>query len=229
MKGVFAIGDIHGHATMLDRLLGLLPREEADRLIFLGDYIDRGPDSAGVVERVKAEIQTGAVALWGNHEDMAAAAHGLESPGRFETLQAGATWMHGPNGGPDTCRSYGVNYDHRNCPPALAELFPQLKLFHVEPELGVEFVHGFAPPGKTLEEAAQPSLRMDRGPAALLWGRPDGSEFAWDMHWYRRQARRRQHLTRMTDLVQRVNAATIAEMKQIQADARAHIEENQEA
>lgn len=174
MKSVFAIGDIHGQSAMLNRLLELLPRDLADQLVFMGDYIDRGPESATVVETVKKEIQNGAIALWGNHEDMAAAAYGLESPGKFDRLQAGATWMHPQNGGPDTLRSYGTEYSASACPPALADLFPMLKLFHVEPELGMEFVHGYAPPGKTLvQAAARPSIGMSSGPAALLCGRPE--------------------------------------------------------
>lgn len=76
MKRTFAVGDIHGHAVLLDRLL-LQLRERAepgDRLVFIGDYIDRGPDSRGVIDRVM-ELRGGVwdgpvVTLRGNHEDM---------------------------------------------------------------------------------------------------------------------------------------------------------------
>ena len=70
----FAIGDVHGDLAALKALLGLLPPlDKDDTLVFLGDYVDRGPNSAGVVElmreglarRVPAKI----VALRGNHED----------------------------------------------------------------------------------------------------------------------------------------------------------------
>ena len=47
-----AIGDIHGCLTQLDALLDAIAPTPDDHLIFLGDYIDRGPDSAGVIRRV---------------------------------------------------------------------------------------------------------------------------------------------------------------------------------
>ena len=67
------IGDIHGDLGALDRLLARLPRLTAgDSLIFLGDYLDRGPDARGVIERVRELQRTSparVVALRGNHED----------------------------------------------------------------------------------------------------------------------------------------------------------------
>jgi serine/threonine protein phosphatase 1 len=69
----FAIGDIHGETAQLFKLLACLPGlDEKDTLVFLGDYIDRGPNSAQVVDYVrKLPEQTKAkvVALRGNHED----------------------------------------------------------------------------------------------------------------------------------------------------------------
>ncbi len=69
-----AIGDIHGELDALVTLLTRLPTLTAeDTLVFLGDYIDRGPDSAGVVRHVREVLpnQTPAriVTLCGNHED----------------------------------------------------------------------------------------------------------------------------------------------------------------
>jgi serine/threonine protein phosphatase 1 len=69
----FAIGDIHGDLASLRLLFERLPQATADdTVVFLGDYIDRGPDSAGVVDwvrdfakRSKAKVVT----LRGNHED----------------------------------------------------------------------------------------------------------------------------------------------------------------
>ncbi|HEX2687445.1 MAG TPA: metallophosphoesterase [Kofleriaceae bacterium] len=69
----FAIGDIHGDLAALNKLLTRLPTLVADdTVVFLGDYFDRGPDSAGVVSRIRALEATCAakvVALRGNHED----------------------------------------------------------------------------------------------------------------------------------------------------------------
>lgn len=49
---LFAVGDIHGDLDKLDRLLGRLPLGDEDTLAFLGDYVDRGPDSKGVIDRL---------------------------------------------------------------------------------------------------------------------------------------------------------------------------------
>jgi serine/threonine protein phosphatase 1 len=68
-----AIGDIHGETAHLFKLLGTLPTLDGeDTLVFLGDYLDRGPESAQVVEfLMKLPSQTPAkvVTLRGNHED----------------------------------------------------------------------------------------------------------------------------------------------------------------
>ncbi|MBW2668112.1 MAG: metallophosphoesterase [Deltaproteobacteria bacterium] len=47
---LYAIGDIHGERELLEELLASLPFRDGDRLVFVGDYVDRGPDSKGVVE-----------------------------------------------------------------------------------------------------------------------------------------------------------------------------------
>ncbi len=71
---IFAVGDIHGCAEALERLLEKLPFDpEEDLLIFLGDYIDRGPEPRRVIEMVKAlrdRHPERVVALSGNHEWM---------------------------------------------------------------------------------------------------------------------------------------------------------------
>jgi serine/threonine protein phosphatase 1 len=68
-----AIGDIHGDLAALERILAQLPALDADdTIVFLGDYLDRGPHSAEVIARVR-ELQARGpmrvVALRGNHED----------------------------------------------------------------------------------------------------------------------------------------------------------------
>jgi serine/threonine protein phosphatase 1 len=69
----FAIGDIHGETKHLYKLMSCLPKLDAqDTVVFLGDYIDRGPASAEVVEFVRTLHQktpAKIVALRGNHED----------------------------------------------------------------------------------------------------------------------------------------------------------------
>lgn len=72
---VYAIGDIHGRKDLLQQLLTMLKADAADfkgkiTLVGIGDYIDRGPDSKGVVDTLLAEIPTGweKIFLRGNHE-----------------------------------------------------------------------------------------------------------------------------------------------------------------
>jgi serine/threonine protein phosphatase 1 len=67
-----AIGDIHGASAALDALLAAVRPKASDRLVFLGDYVDRGPDSAGVLRRLLDIHSTvpNSVFLRGNHELM---------------------------------------------------------------------------------------------------------------------------------------------------------------
>lgn len=98
MEKIFAIGDIHGH---LDKLVALIDKIsvdfEHDRLIFLGDYVDRGPNSYGVVEyliELKKKCSR-CVFLKGNHEYM------LE-----KYLVDGDSFTYMLNGGRQTIESY---------------------------------------------------------------------------------------------------------------------------
>ncbi len=72
-----AIGDLHGCSRALDALLELVDPTRDDELVLLGDYVDRGPDSRGVLDRVIALQQTHrVVALLGNHDQMMLDARG---------------------------------------------------------------------------------------------------------------------------------------------------------
>lgn len=62
-----AIGDIHGCLAQLEEVLALAKDYPGHRLVFLGDYIDRGPDSEGVIRRLR---ELDADFLLGNHEEM---------------------------------------------------------------------------------------------------------------------------------------------------------------
>lgn len=73
---IYAVGDIHGRADLLDRLAQRVGADLAARpaleavTVFVGDYVDRGVDSRGVLERLaRAEFPTRIVALRGNHEE----------------------------------------------------------------------------------------------------------------------------------------------------------------
>lgn len=67
----FAIGDVHGMSGNLDALMAVLNPTPDDTVVFLGDYVDRGPDSKGVLDRLIAwSQQLQMVCLRGNHEIM---------------------------------------------------------------------------------------------------------------------------------------------------------------
>ncbi len=74
MGRTFVIGDIHGERAALDRVLARLPFiAPDDTLVLLGDYLDRGPDSRGVIQRLlrlPEETVGKVVLLRGNHEDV---------------------------------------------------------------------------------------------------------------------------------------------------------------
>ncbi|MCJ8277615.1 MAG: serine/threonine protein phosphatase, partial [Bdellovibrionales bacterium] len=68
---IFAIGDIHGCAEELNKLISLLPLNSEDTLVFLGDYIDRGPNSKKVVDIIlDLKKNYNVICLKGNHEAM---------------------------------------------------------------------------------------------------------------------------------------------------------------
>lgn len=68
---IFAIGDVHGCSTALRRLDSELRFRSSDKVIMLGDYVDRGPDSKGVVDYLlELQLRCQLVSLRGNHEIM---------------------------------------------------------------------------------------------------------------------------------------------------------------
>jgi serine/threonine protein phosphatase 1 len=100
---LFAIGDIHGCLDELRRLLEAIPAGAGDTVVFVGDYIDRGPSSRGVIDhlldwRTKTPART--VFLKGNHEDMALGYLGKGG-------QWGEAWLR--NGGIAALRSYDAD------------------------------------------------------------------------------------------------------------------------
>lgn len=97
----YVVGDIHGRLDLLQKLLSELDPDCT--VVFVGDYIDRGDQSAQVLRLLyafSADPKRKTVCLFGNHEDMLL--RFLEDP------QASATmWMH--NGGLQTLTSFGIN------------------------------------------------------------------------------------------------------------------------
>jgi serine/threonine protein phosphatase 1 len=112
---IFAIGDIHGRADLLDALIDKAQREprlrEKRAIVFLGDLVDRGPDSLGAIDlAIGAAARIGAddgIALMGNHEAMMRLALDPETPWDV-AVDALETWI--ANGGDRTLAEF-VEFD----------------------------------------------------------------------------------------------------------------------
>ncbi|MGE7623079.1 metallophosphoesterase family protein [Viridibacillus sp. NPDC096237] len=101
MQNTILISDIHGELKKFQDLLTLANySSDEDRLVLLGDYIDRGPDSAGVLDLVMKLQRNGAIVLIGNHESLMEKAF---------TEQTEYAWKHWTErcGGKETLLSYG--------------------------------------------------------------------------------------------------------------------------
>ncbi len=166
---LYAIGDIHGELAKLDRLIETLSLGRGDRLIFLGDYIDRGPDAAGVVARlIDLSRQYECRFLIGNHESMFLDFLGWQKSWYF----GGDAFLM--NGGDRTLASYGyfgqedpepTKFD---LPPAHVKFYQGLELFIMEGDY--LFVHaGLGEKGIRSGDPAY-AIRASR-PEDLLWNR----------------------------------------------------------
>ncbi len=134
---VYAIGDIHGRLDLFDALLAAIDTDDAERgaaeatLVLLGDLIDRGPHSAGVIARARELSRMGRVRiLMGNHEEMF-----LDS---FEDTEVLRHFLR--YGGQETLLSYPVDKKaYRNA--TMAEL--QVLINRTVPEEDRAFISGF--------------------------------------------------------------------------------------
>jgi len=173
---VYAVGDIHGCRERLHKLHEAIERDGAGAkgrkvIVYLGDYVDRGEDSAGVIEDLLSDRPAGfeRVFLKGNHEDFLL--RSLEDKGAL------LPWLS--NGGDSTCRAYGI--EPTNPPDGvkdllgwlqrrLAEALPDrhrrflqaLKLTHGEGDYF--FCHAGVRPGVSLDEQSEEDLLWMREP-----------------------------------------------------------------
>jgi serine/threonine protein phosphatase 1 len=174
---LYAVGDIHGRLDLLERMLDLIAQDAREResvrqkaLVFLGDYVDRGPDSRGVVERLIRDPLRGFDThfLKGNHE--AILLDFLKEPLRLDH------WLM--NGGDATMLSYGVDVERLErlgAPPeiwrnTLADALPESHLrFFRQLALSVSFgdylfVHAGVRPGVPLGAQSEADLVWIRAP-----------------------------------------------------------------
>ena len=172
-RRVYAIGDVHGRNDLLQRLLDKIVKDDGERgaveseIIFLGDLVDRGPDSAGVIETAMRARETfGNVRfLMGNHEEVyLAAASGEDKAVRFFNRI----------GGRETILSYDITMkeymelDMTQLAQRIPDLFPRshvefIASFEDQITIGdYAFVHAGVRPGVPLSQQRPKDLRWIR-------------------------------------------------------------------
>jgi serine/threonine protein phosphatase 1 len=174
---VYAVGDIHGRLDLLTRLFAQIAAHAAALdvarkvIVCVGDYVDRGPESKGVIDFLLEPAPAGFAlkCLIGNHERMM-----LDF--LVEPEAVGQMWLR--NGGLETLQSYGVAFDTgaprvpafnaardalaANLPPRHKEFLDALLLTHREGDY--LFVHAGLKPGVALDEQREADMLWIRGP-----------------------------------------------------------------
>lgn len=169
----FVVGDIHGHRDKLQALLPLLAARQrpGDALVFVGDYVDRGPDTRGaidlVLEQADGAWEGPVTTLKGNHEVLMLDA--LDGSRLFDP----EIWM--VNGGLDTIRSYTRDLRtldwQQDVPERHMRFLRELRSWHGD-ENGI-YVHAGIRPGESPADSPDDDL---------LWIRKEflESDYEWD-------------------------------------------------
>ena len=176
---IYAIGDVHGHLGLLkaahDRIAADMALHGPGTVVHVGDLVDRGPDSRGVVEFLRQGIAEGAdwVVLKGNHDRLFT---------RFVTdpwdhdpgLRSDLSWLHPRLGGGTTLASYGVpNASDRPVAKVHSEALEKVPADHLAFLEGrptwhrqgeVLFVHAGIRPGVPIEAQREDDLVWIRAP-----------------------------------------------------------------
>ncbi|HUD85138.1 MAG TPA: metallophosphoesterase family protein [Xanthobacteraceae bacterium] len=157
MPLTYAVGDIHGSQDKLKSLIAGCEEHAAGRpmtFVFLGDYIDRGPESAGVIRlmmSLQLELQERVVALKGNHEAWALSL--------LDGTMPVSGWLR--NGGAATLASYGVKAIG-DLPRAHLDWMRSLRLSYDDGRRF--FVHAGVDPEKPLDAQDEQDLLWIRLP-----------------------------------------------------------------
>jgi serine/threonine protein phosphatase 1 len=169
---LYAIGDIHGRRDCLDQLLLRIGEDDRERgpaqtkLVLLGDLVDRGPESRGVIERLsRLDKVRPCVFLMGNHEEVFIDA--------WEGDETAVRLFH-RIGGRETLLSYGVapaDYDSADFAQLRALLAARVPAEHIAFLRGFRdsyrsgeylFVHAGIRPGTPIEEQSPKDMRWIR-------------------------------------------------------------------
>ena len=148
---VIAIGDIHGHAKALAALVELVRPTGCDTVVTLGDYVDRGPDTKGVLEQlIRLQNRCQLIPLMGNHEEMMLGAEEGRSDFEF--------WMK--FGGDAALDSYGPGRTMTGVPREHWEFLRGLPLYYESD--GHFFAHAnYAPNQPWNRQSSQVLLWLD--------------------------------------------------------------------
>ena len=184
-KRCYAIGDIHGRLDRLEELFGLIEAHHAARpgaeavIVSLGDIIDRGPASRGVIDRLMAgaAFASRLIVLKGNHEEML-----LKSlEGSASSLRA---WLE--SGGVECAASYGLS------PSALVRLSPEAAAHNLAaaiPQAHIAFLKACPDSVRfgdylLVHAGVRPGLALkDQSPADLRWIRKGFLDSEVDHGW----------------------------------------------
>lgn len=166
----YAVGDVHGRSDLLDSLLGFIQsdaakRQQEPRVIFLGDIVDRGPDSRNCIDLVLSALSRWPKSklLLGNHDDWFLQVLGIDSPNPAVV----DTWFD--NGGLFTAYNYDyeadlvmarnaikLDYEHH------VTLFRNASLIEVDGPFA--FVHAGVHPDRSIHEQARDDCLWIREP-----------------------------------------------------------------
>ncbi|WP_212747549.1 metallophosphoesterase family protein [Fodinibius saliphilus] len=161
-----AIGDIHGCLRSMEALLEKLETYKDRKFVFVGDYIDRGPNSREVVDRLldlRNEVDT--VFLRGNHEQML-----LDAVHKDKR----SMWMM--NGGRTTLQSYGIDNELAHLPDEHIQFYENTQMYYNTDNYF--FVHAGLSPAKTISQ----SIKEEDEVKEFLWERSHLKtiETAWE-------------------------------------------------
>lgn len=178
MKNYWYIGDIHGEWRLLERLLEQIMRLEPDHILFVGDYIDRGPHSREVVDLIM-QLNGEVTCLMGNHEMMMLNA--IEDLGfGYSPIEL---WYY--NGGEATVQSFGATSFFNllsAIEPRYLDFFRTLKMSHVL-ELGDHLkilgTHAGISPSVPLEEQLRIKDYLELNEYLLRNHIDPGESFLW--------------------------------------------------
>jgi serine/threonine protein phosphatase 1 len=161
MSSTYVIPDLHGRCDLLgEALAGIAARArgQAGIVVTIGDYVDKGPDSKGVIDRLQSGLDAGwkLVALKGNHDAMMVEA--LRDPAKM------APWME--KGGDTALASYGG--DPAAVPQSHIAWLDQRQLLHVDAHR--LYVHAGVDPELALDRQSEATLLWKRYPKGFSGG-----------------------------------------------------------